>query len=65
MPQHPYTVGTKTCIDDVNVYHPGDGDRNGKSDAAILLRRQRLMAVCGTFHLGVELLFWMHNRCLR
>uniref|UniRef100_A0A0D9XG56 Histone-binding protein RBBP4-like N-terminal domain-containing protein n=1 Tax=Leersia perrieri TaxID=77586 RepID=A0A0D9XG56_9ORYZ len=29
MPQSPYTVATKTCVDDVHVYHLGDGEKGG------------------------------------
>jgi histone-binding protein RBBP4 len=37
-PQRPYTVPTKMCVDEVHVYHLGDGYDNGKSDAAVVLR---------------------------
>ncbi|VAI20542.1 unnamed protein product [Triticum turgidum subsp. durum] len=36
MPQRPYTVATKTCVDEVHVYHLGeDGDKGG---ADVVLR---------------------------
>jgi histone-binding protein RBBP4 len=31
MPQRPYTVATKTCVDEVHVYHLGDGSGSGSS----------------------------------
>ncbi|KAF7073988.1 hypothetical protein CFC21_078900 [Triticum aestivum] len=35
MPQRPYTVATKTCVDEVHVYHLGeDGDKGG-ADAVL------------------------------
>ncbi|CAN6205191.1 unnamed protein product [Urochloa humidicola] len=34
MPQQPFTVATKTCLDEVHVYHLGDG----KSSADVVLR---------------------------
>uniref|UniRef100_A0A0E0Q3U9 Histone-binding protein RBBP4-like N-terminal domain-containing protein n=1 Tax=Oryza rufipogon TaxID=4529 RepID=A0A0E0Q3U9_ORYRU len=36
MPQRPYTVATKTCVDEVHVYHLGDGGE--KSDVDVVLR---------------------------
>ncbi|GJN34500.1 hypothetical protein PR202_gb23164 [Eleusine coracana subsp. coracana] len=38
MPQRPYTVATKTCIDEVHVYHLGDGNGSGKSGADVVLK---------------------------
>ena len=38
MPQRSYTVATKTCVDEVHVYHLGDGDGSGKSGADVVLR---------------------------
>ncbi|TKW34364.1 hypothetical protein SEVIR_2G302200v4 [Setaria viridis] len=38
MPQRPFTVATKTCMDEVHVYHLGDGDGSGKSGADAVLR---------------------------
>nr|CAB3454087.1 unnamed protein product [Digitaria exilis] len=38
MPQCPLTVATKTCLDEVHVYHLGDGDDTGKSGADVVLR---------------------------
>lgn len=38
MPQRPFTVATKTCLDEVHVYHLGDGDGSGKSGADVVLR---------------------------
>ncbi|KAL6846044.1 hypothetical protein ACP4OV_023492 [Aristida adscensionis] len=36
MPQRPYTVATKTCVDEVHVYHLGDDGE--KSGADVVLR---------------------------
>ncbi|KAK3132797.1 hypothetical protein QOZ80_6AG0527890 [Eleusine coracana subsp. coracana] len=38
MPQRPYTVATKTCFDEVHVYHLGDGNGSGKSGADVVLK---------------------------
>lgn len=38
MPQRPYTVATKTCVDEVHVYHLGDGCSSGKSGADVVLK---------------------------
>jgi histone-binding protein RBBP4 len=38
LPQRPYTVATKTCVDEVHVYNLSDGDGSGKSGADVVLR---------------------------
>uniref|UniRef100_A0A0E0M3Y9 Histone-binding protein RBBP4-like N-terminal domain-containing protein n=1 Tax=Oryza punctata TaxID=4537 RepID=A0A0E0M3Y9_ORYPU len=35
MPQRPYTVATKTCVDEVHVYHLGDGGEKGGADVVL------------------------------
>uniref|UniRef100_A0A0A9DQV6 Nfc104 n=1 Tax=Arundo donax TaxID=35708 RepID=A0A0A9DQV6_ARUDO len=38
MPQRPYTMATKTCVDEVHVYHFSDGDSGERSGADVVLR---------------------------